>query len=924
MNKSKTLLLTALMAVSLAACAQTGTTPPPGPGPDTPTVFQNFEAPVDVDAADSAAQIRTYKEKGADPLVITQETIKDADNKDTKALKVVYNLTGSWGGFDFKIADASGKKWSNADWSSFKAITFMFYGEGSGKTYRFDLLDNKGPNKDIDSAERFEFPFKDDTKGWKKIEVPFDQLVRRGWQPSGETPNDGVTLSEVWGFTLELSNGQGEDKSRTIYFDDFKLVPGGTKPPVSVKASLSGTKVAVNEGAAATFTVKLDKKPTAAVTVKYSTADKSAKAGTNYTAASGTLNFAAGEDTKTFTVQTSNTAVAEGNVTVKVTLSDPSGATLGTDKEGTVYIKDGEKFPYQDSSKTVEFRVNDLLSRMTLEEKIGQMTQAERGAVNGKKYDLADLSLGSLLSGGGSAPTTGNNPEDWANMVDDFQNYALLSRLSIPMLYGVDGVHGHHNVYGTTIFPHNIGLGATRNPVLAKQIGEVTAAEIYATGIRWDFSPCVCVGRDERWGRTYESFGEDPEIASMMTPIIDGYQGASLNNKNSVMATAKHYVGDGGTTYTGGKIDQGNTEMDEATLRKIHLPPFIEAIKRNVGSIMPSYSSFNGLKMHANKHLLTDVLKTELGFKGFLISDWAAIDQIPGDYNSDITTSINAGLDMIMVPDKYQTFYEGAIAEVKAGHIQMSRIDDAVKRILTKKFELGLFEKPFSDRSEIAQIGSAAHRAVARQAVQESLVLLKNQDSTLPLKKTGKLLVAGNHANNIGLQSGGWTISWQGSAGAITKGTTILEGIKAANAGAEYVAAPTAADVTGKGYEAAIVVVGEQPYAEGAGDNGTLTLSANDQNTINNVCSNVKCVVVLVSGRPMIINDELSKASAFVAAWLPGSEGAGVADVLFGDKDFKGKLPVSWPRSVAQLPLNVGDATYDPLFAYGFGLNYAK
>lgn len=920
----KTFLLTALMAGSLVACGQ-ATPTPPNPNPETPTVFLNFESAVDVDAADSTAQIRTFKEKGEDPLSITQETIKNAQNKDTKALKASFTLTGSWGGFDFKIADATGKKWSNTDWSSFKAVTFMFYGEGSGRTYRFDLLDNKGPNKDIDSAERFEFPFKDDTKGWKKVEVPFDKLVRRGWQPSGETPNDGVTLSEVWGFTFELSNGQPEAAPHTVYIDDISLVPGGTKPPVSVKVSFGTPRVVVSEGETATVTVKLDKKPTSPVTVKYNTADKTAKAGSNYTAASGTLSFAAGEDTKTLTVKSTNNAVAEGNLTLKVTLSDPNGATLDNVKEAVLYLKDDEKFPYQDSSKTVEFRVNDLLSRMTLEEKIGQMTQAERGAVNSKKYDLADLSLGSLLSGGGSAPTTGNNPVDWANMVDDFQSYSLLSRLSIPMLYGVDGVHGHHNVYGTTIFPHNIGLGATRNPMLVKKIGEVTAQEIYATGIRWDFSPCLCVGRDERWGRTYESFGEDPEIATMMTPIIDGYQGASLNNKNSVLATAKHYVGDGGTTYNNGKIDQGNTEVDEATLRKIHLAPFIEAIKHNVATIMPSYSSWNGTKMHTHKYLLTDVLKTELGFKGFLISDWAAIDQIPGDYNSDITNSINAGLDMIMVPDKYQTFYDGAIAEVKAGRIAMSRIDDAVKRILTKKFEMGLFEKPFSDRSEIDQIGSDAHREVARQAVRESLVLLKNEQ-TLPLKKTGKLLVAGAHANDIGLQSGGWTITWQGGAGAITKGTTILDGIKkvAPTATVDYVKTPTAADATGKGYDSAIVVVGEQPYAEGAGDNGTLTLTASDQATINNVCSNVKCVVVLVSGRPLIINNELAKANAFVAAWLPGSEGTGVADVLFGDFNFSGKLPVSWPKSVAQLPINVGDANYDPLFAYGFGLKYPQ
>ncbi|MEX1295755.1 MAG: glycoside hydrolase family 3 protein [Candidatus Limnocylindrales bacterium] len=559
----------------------------------------------------------------------------------------------------------------------------------------------------------------------------------------------------------------------------------------------------------------------------------------------------------------------------------------------------------------------DCLGQMTLDEKIGQMTQANHRALISAS-DVADYALGSLLAGGGGAPLTGNTPADWADMIDGYQATATSTRLGIPIIFGVDAVHGHNNVYGATIFPHNIGLGATRNPELVREIGEVTAREVYATGIPWTFSPCLCVARDERWGRTYESFGEDPAIASMMTTYIDGLQGADLAAPNTILATAKHWVGDGGTT---GGIDQGDTRVDESTLRAVHITPYIEAIEQGVGAVMPSFSSWNGEKLHGHRYLLTDVLRTELGFEGFVISDWAGIDQLPGDYASDVRDAINAGIDMVMVPDDYRRFIDTLRGEVEAGNVPLERIDEAVTRILEAKFALGLFERPFADRSAIDEIGSAAHRAVARQAVQESLVLLQN-DGVLPLPKEDvEVLVAGGNADDIGNQSGGWTISWQGQSGESTPGTTILEAIEATvgtTAGVtfdERASGELDADV-------GVVVVGETPYAEGQGDDLLLTLSDADVETVETVCAAMPCVVVLISGRPMVITDLLPLTDAFVAAWLPGTEGQGVADVLFGDVDFSGTLPLTWPREMSQLPINVGDDEYDPLFPFGYGLTY--
>jgi beta-glucosidase len=578
--------------------------------------------------------------------------------------------------------------------------------------------------------------------------------------------------------------------------------------------------------------------------------------------------------------------------------------------------------PYQDPGLPVADRVTDLLARMTLDDKIGQMTQAERAAIT--PAQLTQYRVGSILSGGGSGPAQ-NTPAAWADMYDNFQRGALAAPLQIPMIYGIDAVHGNNNVSGSTIFPHNIGLGATRDPALAERIGRATAEEVTGAGQDWTFAPCLCVARNDRWGRTYESFGEKPEIATSMTTVIDGLQGPALNGPASVLATAKHYIGDGGTT---GGTDQGNTLVCEAELRAVHLPPFAAAVQRRVGSVMISFSSWNGAKLHGSKYLVTDLLKGELGFTGFTVSDWAAIDQLDGRTGftqAEVVTSINAGLDMIMVPNDWQLFLGYLRAAVQAGQIPMTRIDDANRRILTKKFELGLFERPYADRTYAATIGSAAHRTLARQAVRESQVLLKNAGGVLPLAKSGgKIFVAGKSADDLGNQSGGWTTTWQGASGNTIAGTSILQGIR--NSVGSGATVTYQRDGTGidSSYRAAIAVVGETPYAEGEGDRpGSMSLDATDLATLARLrAAGVPVIVVLVSGRPLDVAAELGGWNALVAAWLPGSEGAGVADVLFGDFAPVGKLPVTWMQSAAQQPVNDGDGK-TPLFPYGFGLTYA-
>ncbi|MBN1765314.1 MAG: glycoside hydrolase family 3 C-terminal domain-containing protein [Sedimentisphaerales bacterium] len=561
--------------------------------------------------------------------------------------------------------------------------------------------------------------------------------------------------------------------------------------------------------------------------------------------------------------------------------------------------------------------IEALIASMTLDEKIGQMTQAERS--DATPDDVRDYYLGSILSGGGSHPAS-NTPTGWADMHDDYQIAALSTRLGIPMIYGIDAVHGHSNVVGATIFPHNIGLGATRDPNLIEEIGRITALEVACTGLEWTFAPCVAVPRDERWGRTYEGFGEAPELQTLLAGrYVKGLQGTTMGGEN-IIACAKHFAGDGGTS---GGVDQGNTVCDEATLRNIHMQGYLAAIDNEVGTIMPSYSSWNGVKMHENTTLLTDVLKTEFGFDGFLISDWNAVDQLSGaTFQDKITLMVNAGVDMGMQPYNWRDWITALKDAVNSGDVSMARIDDAVRRILRIKDRSGLFDDPFADRTLVdsGALGSAAHRTVAREAVRKSLVLLKN-DGVLPISKAGNVFVAGKCANNIGYQCGGWTISWQGGDGNITPGTTIVEGIQDAvvAGGGSVTFSPNG---TGSaGHDVAIVVIGETPYAEGGGDDGSLTLDSIDITCLSEI-SDIPTVVVLISGRPLIISDYISDWNGLVAAWLPGTEGNGIADVLFGDYDFTGKLPHSWPRNVTQIPINIGDSSYDPLFEYGFGLDY--
>ena len=557
-------------------------------------------------------------------------------------------------------------------------------------------------------------------------------------------------------------------------------------------------------------------------------------------------------------------------------------------------------FVQAQSGPAADPRIESLLSQMTLDEKIGQMTQPDVHALK-EQADIQKYFLGSILNGGGGGPSP-NVPQNWIKVVNDYESWSLKTRLKIPLLYGVDAVHGHNNVDGAVIFPHNIGLGATHNPALVEQAEHITALEVAGTGIRWAFGPCIAVAQNERWGRTYESFGNSPDLVSELgAAAVRGFQGKKLSDPNSVLACAKHFIGDGGTKDG---VDQGNDVCDEATIRKLYLPPYQAAIKAGVGSIMVSYSSWNGKKMHANKYLLTDVLKGELGFQGFLVSDWAAIDQISPDYKNDVETSINAGLDMIMIPNgpgQHNNFVEfiqdlkQLVAEKK---VPMARIDDAVRRILRVKFEMGLFENPYTDPSLTAAIGSAEHRAVARECVRQSLVQLKNNNHTLPLAKNIKhLAVVGVAADDIGIQCGGWTITWQGQSGNILHGgTTILTAIRnTVAAGTQVSFSPDGSDL--KGADAAVVVVGELPYAEMKGDRSDLRLAATDVALVEKAkAAGIPVVTVLLSGRPLILGNALDTSDAFLAAWLPGTEGQGVADVLFGDYKPTGKLPRQWPR----------------------------
>ncbi|MGW7432281.1 glycoside hydrolase family 3 N-terminal domain-containing protein [Streptomyces sp. NPDC054861] len=869
-----------------------------------------------------------------------QPTLRIAERADApegdKVLEGDYDISG-WGGLSHDFAfDAPPH-----DWTAFKGIRFWWYGQntaplppGSGKRVHFELKDG-GANGE--ASELWTTSFTDDWEGWHLVEIPFaDFQYRADYQPVGGIDQI-LGLNEMWGYALTLPPG-----SPGSFALDGVEVYGKAEPALNTKVVTDAAVYPVAEGG--TARVKLTVATTGSgpidepVTVAYTTEGEGAgaEAGRDFTPVAGSVTFPAGTPSgtsRTVAVATTKDGAAEAAETIPLRLTI-TGAKAPA--ETPLVVVNAHGLPYLDKRLPVKKRVADLLGRMTLTEKAGQMTQAERNALK-SQGDIASYDLGSLLSGGGSVPTP-NTPEAWAKMVDAYQLRAQATRFQIPLIYGVDAVHGHNNVIGSTIMPHNIGIGAGRDPRIAERTGAVTAKEVRATGIPWDFAPCLCVTRDERWGRSYEAFGEDPALVTAMETVINGMQGArngtDLDRNDKVLTSAKHFVGDGGTAFgsstTGSyTIDQGVTKVTREELEAVYLAPFAEAVERGAGTVMPSYSSLDILgddsgpvKMHANAEMINGVLKDRMGFEGFVISDWQAIDQIPGDYPSDVRTSVNAGLDMIMVPTNYQDFTRILREEVTAGRVSQARVDDAVSRILTQKFRLGLFEQPYADTTHLGAVGSPEHRAVAREAVAASQVLLKNDGAALPLKTSQKVYVAGSNADDLGNQAGGWTISWQGSSGRTTTGTTILEGMRKAAPGARISYSKDASEPT-DGYDVGVVVVGETPYAEGFGDVGNghdLELSAADKAAVDKVCAAMTCAVLVVSGRPQLIGDRLGAIDALVASWLPGTEGDGVADVLYGKRPFTGQLPVTWPKSEAQLPINVGDTAYDPQFPYGWGL----
>jgi len=591
-----------------------------------------------------------------------------------------------------------------------------------------------------------------------------------------------------------------------------------------------------------------------------------------------------------------------------------------------------------------EARVEALLRQLSLEEKVGQVIQGDIGSI--KPEDLRKYPLGSVLAGGNSGPGGDDRapPQAWLDLADQFYRASLEKRpghTPIPVLFGVDAVHGHGNIGAATIFPHNIALGAAHDPDLLRRIGAVTAVEMAATGIDWTFAPALSVVRDDRWGRTYEGFSEDPEIvAAYSASIVEGVQGKAGTKDfmapGRIVASAKHFLADGGTDK--GR-DQGNSLASEDELIRIHNAGYPPAIDAGVLTVMASFSSWQGIKHHGNKELLTDVLKGRMGFNGFIVGDWNAHDQLPGCTKMNCPTAINAGLDMYMAADGWKQLYENTLAQVKDGTIPLARLDDAVRRILRVKVLSGLFEKPAPKQRPglpaLSTLGSQEHRAVGREAVRKSLVLLKNDTSILPLSPKARVFVAGDGADNIGKQTGGWTISWQGTGNRNDEfpgATSILAGIRGAVAGAGGSVEYDKAGNFKARPDVAIVVFGEEPYAEFQGDVENLEYQPEEKTDLALLkklrAQGIPVVAVFLSGRPMWVNPELNASDAFVAAWLPGTEGGGIADVLFSGTqgnirhDFNGKLSYSWPKTAVQTPLNRGDKDYDPLFAYGYGLTY--
>ena len=576
------------------------------------------------------------------------------------------------------------------------------------------------------------------------------------------------------------------------------------------------------------------------------------------------------------------------------------------------------------SEAEISKKVSELIDSMTLDEKVGQMTQIDQRFLD-TITDLSTYSIGSLLSGGGSHPKV-NEPQAWLDMYNKYQEETLKNRLGIPLIYGIDAVHGHNNVYGATIFPQNIGLGATNNPELVYKISEATSLEVAATGIDWTFSPCLSSPEDYRWGRTYEGFSSDPVLVEKLgKAAVEGYQNALTNSGKKVVACAKHFIGDGNTEFgTGmnGLVDRGNTVLTTDELKEKLLPKYQAAIDANVQTIMASYNSWNGVKCHGSKELLTDILKVEMGFEGFVISDWQGIDEIPGNYKSDIITSINAGVDMVMVSGQgqpYKKFMRLLKENVEEGSISMERIDDAVSRILKVKLRNGLFTNPIVQNDNLQVIGSDDHRNIARQAVRESVVVLKNEN-LIPISKESKsIVVAGRGADNLGMQCGGWTINWQGGQGDITIGTTILDGIKeSVSTETKVIHSKDGEDLGNVSGDLAIVVIGEDPYTEFFGDKDNLDLLEEDIQTINNLKDKgYKVLVLLISGRPMNIADHLDNWDGFASIWLPGTEGNGVSDILFGDFQSTGKLSYPWPLNAED---GANTLENDLLYNIGFGL----
>jgi beta-glucosidase len=581
---------------------------------------------------------------------------------------------------------------------------------------------------------------------------------------------------------------------------------------------------------------------------------------------------------------------------------------------------------WHDPGLAPEVRAEALLAAMTIDEKIGQMTQLEKDSVD--PAGVTNLLLGSVLSGGGGAPNQ-NDAAGWYAMVEAYQEAALATRLGIPILYGVDAVHGHNNVVGATIFPHQVGLGAANDPGLVERIGRATAVEMAATGIRWDFGPVLAVPQDVRWGRTYEGFSEDPLIvAELGSAFIRGLHGPDLTAIDSAAATAKHFVGDGGTAWGSSTIqdyaiDQGVTDLDEATFRAIHVTPYEDAIAAGVRVVMASFSSTGAGKVHGDHHLLTEVLKGELGFTGFVVSDWAAVDQVDPDYDTAVATAISAGIDMVMVPSDAARFQAAVRAGLAAGTVEGVRVDDAVARILRVKFELGLFETPVPP-GRAADLGSAVNRDLARSAAADSAVVLKTTAGVLPIPTdSGRVLLAGSGADDIGLQSGGWTIEWQGAAGPITPGTTIADAL-AARLGDRLTVEPAGDFPAGTRARTGIVVLAEPPYAEGLGDSGTLALPRADVAIVGKVRPLVdRLIVVILSGRPVMLGRFWSDSDAVIAAWLPGTEGAGIADVLLGDVPFSATTPYTWPKTPDDAPRTGKEACDGAVFPRGYGLDAA-